>query len=75
MHVQGIDCRFLSMGPLDTKGFSTTVVKSRPTISKGNITFSGFKTGALYICIIHPRSVLSTRDLCLPAQDLHADKL
>jgi len=63
LHVQGIKPRFLSMGRLDSRGFTTTVAQSKLTISKGNISFSGFKSGTLYTCTMYADKPPGARSL------------
>ena len=63
LHVEGIKRRFLSMGRLDTKGFSVTLSNARLTISKGKFTFYGFKTGPLFNCTFYAEKPLGDRSL------------
>ena len=75
LHVEGIKRRFLSMGRLDDRGFTTTVSQSRLTISKGMLSFSGFRNGTLYTCIMYPDKPVDARSLnsvtALPIKTWH----
>ena len=62
-HVEGIKRRFLSANRFDQKGYRTTIGDGKIVIAKEKFSFSGFKTGNLYLCSMYAEKPMGAHSL------------
>ena len=65
LHIKGIKHQFLSTNHFDQKGFSAKIGDGKVTIAKEKFSFSGFKTGHLYMCSLYTKKPLGAHSLNL----------